>query len=86
MTHYLMTCGHISSAIDEIGDPVCPICMCWEIKSELHDDTTGLEGREAHCVIATTTALQAHGISRSLSISQTSLTTHIIVAVRVGTN
>lgn len=36
--------------------------------------------------IATTTALQAHGISRSLSISQTSLTTHIIVAVRVGTN
>lgn len=50
MTHYLMTCGHISSAIDEIGDPACPICMCWEIKSELHDDTTGLEGREAHCV------------------------------------
>ena len=42
----LMACGHIATARDEIGDPVCPICMCWDVATEV-EGNEGLEGRVA---------------------------------------
>ena len=44
----LMACGHIATARDEIGDPVCPICMCWDVAKEV-EGNEGLEGRVATC-------------------------------------
>ena len=40
-----MKCGHIAIGRDEEGNPVCPICLCWEIDPNAPD----LAGRKAKC-------------------------------------
>ena len=47
---YLMSCGHVSNALNGDGNPCCVICSCHDVKTELPDTpTAGLEGRHATC-------------------------------------
>ena len=54
MKHYLMKCGHVSTAIDlKTGKPVCSICAPAKdgmtVERVVEGATEGLEGRKARC-------------------------------------